>query len=85
MIQAAGGFIFYSSEYLDKARELCDKYDILFIFDEVATGFGRTGKLFAMNHCSITPDIVVLGKALTGGYIGHSATITNTKVFKFSG
>ncbi len=82
LIQAAGGFNFYSPKYLEKAREVCDRYDVLFILDEVATGFGRTGKLFAMNHTNVVPDIVVLGKALTGGYLGHAATIATTKVFE---
>jgi len=82
LIQASGGFIVYSPKYLEKARELCDRYNILFIFDEVATGFGRTGKFFATNYTNIIPDILILGKALTGGYLGHSATITTTKVFK---
>ena len=82
LIQAAGGFNFYSPKYLERAREICDKYDMLLIFDEVATGFGRTGKLFAMDHTNIVPDIVVLGKALTGGYLGHAATIASTKVFE---
>jgi adenosylmethionine-8-amino-7-oxononanoate aminotransferase len=82
IIQAACGFNFYSPKYLERAREICDKYDVLLIFDEVATGFGRTGKRFAMNHTNIIPDIVVLGKALTGGYIGHAATIATTKVFE---
>ncbi|MBZ4683825.1 MAG: adenosylmethionine---8-amino-7-oxononanoate aminotransferase [Fusobacteriaceae bacterium] len=82
LIQAAGGFNFYSYKYLNEAKKICDKYDVLFIFDEVATGFGRTGKMFAMDYCDFTPDIVVLGKALTGGYIGHAATVATTKVFK---
>lgn len=82
LIQAAGGFNFYSPRYLERAKEVCDKYDVLFIFDEVATGFGRTGKLFAMDHTNIVPDIVVLGKALTGGYLGHAAVIASTKVFE---
>lgn len=82
LIQAAGGFNFYSPRYLERAREICDRYDVLFIFDEVATGFGRTGKLFAMNHTGIVPDMVILGKALTGGYLGHAATIASTKVFE---
>lgn len=82
LIQAAGGFNFYSPRYLERAREICDKYDVLFIFDEVATGFGRTGKLFAVNHTNIVPDIMIMGKALTGGYLGHAATIASTKVFE---
>lgn len=82
LLQAGGGFNFYTPKYLEKARELCDKYDILFIFDEVATGFGRTGKMFAADHCNINPDILILGKALTGGYLGHAATLATTKVFE---
>jgi adenosylmethionine---8-amino-7-oxononanoate aminotransferase len=82
ILQCAGGFNVYNLEYLNKARELCDKYDVLLIFDEVATGFGRTGKLFATEHCSATPDIMVLGKGLTAGYGGHAATIVTKKVFK---
>jgi adenosylmethionine-8-amino-7-oxononanoate aminotransferase len=82
LIQASGGFIFYSPRYLEEVRRECDKYDVLLIFDEVATGFGRTGKLFATNHTNIIPDIMVLGKALTGGYLGHAATITTSKIFE---
>ncbi len=82
LIQAAGGFNFYSPRYLERAREVCDKYDVLLIFDEVATGFGRTGKLFAVNHTNIVPDMMILGKALTGGYLGHAATVASTKVFE---
>ncbi len=81
LLQAAGGLNMYSPLYLQEARKLCDEFDILFIFDEVATGFGRTGKLFAADHAEITPDIMVLSKGLTGGYIGHAATIANDKVF----
>jgi adenosylmethionine---8-amino-7-oxononanoate aminotransferase len=84
--QMAGGFSFYSEAFLAGARELCDRHDVLFIFDEVATGFGRTGTLFAADRASVTPDIMVLGKALTGGYTGHAATIATTRVFEqFSG
>ncbi|MGR3317056.1 MAG: adenosylmethionine--8-amino-7-oxononanoate transaminase [Candidatus Anammoxibacter sp.] len=82
VIQTAGGFNIYSPEIIKRMRKLCDDYDILFIFDEVATGFGRTGKYFASDHASACPDIMVLGKALTGGYIGHSATLSTTKIFE---
>jgi adenosylmethionine-8-amino-7-oxononanoate aminotransferase len=81
MLQAWGGFNHYSADYLNQVRRLCDHYNVLLIFDEVATGFGRTGKLFATEHTSIEPDILVLSKALTGGYMGLSATIANDKVY----
>ncbi|MBB1488948.1 adenosylmethionine--8-amino-7-oxononanoate transaminase [Oceanospirillum sediminis] len=81
LLQAAGGLNMYSPLYLQEARKLCDEFDILFIFDEVATGFGRTGKLFAADHAGVTPDIMVLSKGLTGGYVGHAATIANDRVF----
>ncbi|WP_036565620.1 adenosylmethionine--8-amino-7-oxononanoate transaminase [Oceanospirillum beijerinckii] len=81
LLQAAGGLNMYSPIYLQEARKLCDEFEILFIFDEVATGFGRTGKLFAADHAGITPDIMVLSKGLTGGYIGHAATVANDRVF----
>lgn len=81
LLQAAGGLNMYSPIYLQEARKLCDEFEILFIFDEVATGFGRTGKLFAAEHAEVTPDIMVLSKGLTGGYIGHAATIATDRVF----
>lgn len=81
LMQGAGGFKLYAPEYLAKTKALCEQYDVLFIADEVATGFGRTGKLFACNHAEITPDIIILGKALTAGYVGHAATITTSKIF----
>ncbi len=81
IVQCAGGFKIYSPQFLIDARNLCNQYDVLLIFDEVATGFGRTGKLFAAEHARITPDILILGKALTAGYIGHAATIANSKVY----
>jgi adenosylmethionine---8-amino-7-oxononanoate aminotransferase len=82
ILQCWGGFNRYSPEYLNRARLLCDQYNVLMIFDEVATGFGRTGKMFATEHCDIIPDIIVLSKALTGGYLGLSATVASEKVFQ---
>lgn len=79
LLQGAGGMRMYDISFLRRARELCDQYDVLLIFDEVATGFGRTGNRFVSDL--VLPDILVLGKALTGGYIGHAATVANEKVF----
>lgn len=81
LLQGAGGFNIYSPEYLNQLKALCEEHDILLIFDEVATGFGRTGKLFAADHTNISPDIMVLAKGLTAGYVGHAATLASTKVF----
>lgn len=80
LLQGAGGMRMYDLSFLKRARELCDEYDVLLIFDEVATGFGRTGNRFVADL--VCPDILVLGKALTGGYIGHAATVANHKVFQ---
>lgn len=81
IMQGYGGFHVYDPVYLKELRRLCDQYDVLMIVDEVATGLGRTGAMFAVDHADVSPDIMIVSKALTAGYLGMSATLASTKVF----
>ncbi len=81
ILQAAAGMKIYPAMYLKKLRNICNSYDVLFIADEIATGFGRTGKMFACQHADISPDIMCISKGLTGGYMPMAITITTQKIY----
>ena len=81
MVQCASGMGIYDARFLEGVRKLCDQYEVHLIADEIAVGFGRTGKMFAHQHAKITPDFVCLSKGLTGGYLPMSVTLTSDEIY----